>query len=68
MRVQSGLKFFALLVSVALLAGAAGFQAPDGLKIRSVGVVRFSPDGTRIAYTITRNDGPRQAVRISFGS
>lgn len=26
--------------------------------MRSVGTVQFSPDGSRLAYTVTRNDGP----------
>jgi dipeptidyl aminopeptidase/acylaminoacyl peptidase len=42
-------------------AFAAGFQSADLLKLRSVGVVQLSPDGARLAYTITRNDGPRRA-------
>jgi dipeptidyl aminopeptidase/acylaminoacyl peptidase len=37
---------------------AAGFQPADLVKLRSVGEVRFSPDGSKLAYTITRNDGP----------
>ncbi len=44
-----------------LLAGslfAAGFQSTDGLKIRSIGTVRLSPDATKIAYTINRSDLP----------
>ena len=50
-----------LLLSAALCAltcYSAGFQSADLLKLRSVGTVQFSPDGTRLAYTITRNDGP----------
>ena len=45
------------------LAGAAfsaGFQSADYLKLRSVGPVQISPDGTRIAYAVLRNDGPRR--------
>jgi dipeptidyl aminopeptidase/acylaminoacyl peptidase len=38
----------------------AGFQSADSLKLRAVGAVQFSPDGTRLAYSITRNDGPRR--------
>jgi Tol biopolymer transport system component len=38
----------------------AGFQASDFTKLRSVGTVQFSPDGTKLAYTIQRNDGPRR--------
>ena len=50
---------FLLSVSAMVLSGA-GFQAADGLKLRSVGGVKLSPDGARIAYTITRSDGPRR--------
>lgn len=38
----------------------AMLQASDLLKLRSVAAVRFSPDGSRIAYTVTRSDGPAQ--------
>src|SRR5690349_7441581 len=37
-----------------------GFQSADLLKLRSVGDVQWSPDGTRIAYTVSNNDGPRR--------
>ncbi len=47
-------------VSLASFVAAAGFQSSDVTKLRSVGSVEFSPDGTRIAYTVTRNDGPRR--------
>ena len=30
--------------------------------MRSVGTVQFSPDGSRIAYTVTRNDVPERPV------
>jgi dipeptidyl aminopeptidase/acylaminoacyl peptidase len=48
-----------------LLAGSAGAQSrglvsSDLYKLRSVGDVQFSPDGSRIAYTVTNNDGPRR--------
>ncbi|OGU07663.1 MAG: hypothetical protein A2W29_02035 [Gemmatimonadetes bacterium RBG_16_66_8] len=33
-------------------------QSADLLRLRSVGDVRFSPDGSRIAYTVSNNDGP----------
>ncbi len=42
------------------VAWSAGFQSSDFLKLRSVGTVEFSPDGARIAYSITRNDSPRR--------
>src|SRR5271166_2555056 len=34
----------------ALAVWAAGFQSSDGLKLRSAGTARLSPDGSRIAY------------------
>jgi len=40
----------------------AGFQAADQLKFRSVGAVQLSPDGSRVAYTVIRNDGPREPI------
>ncbi len=33
-------------------------QSSDFLELRSVGALQWSPDGTRIAYTVTSNDGP----------
>ena len=35
-----------------------GLQSSDLLKLRSVGDVQFSPDGTRLAYTIVNSDRP----------
>src|SRR5262245_6671874 len=54
---------FALLSVSAAIAMGGGFQSSDYLKLRSVGNVQLSPDGKRVAYTVTRNDGPRK----SFG-
>src|SRR5277367_5286735 len=51
-----------LAAALPLAALGAGFQSSDVLKLRSVGVVQFSPDGARIAYTILRNDGPLRPV------
>ena len=51
-------RFLLLLSASAFTLWGAGFQSADGLKLRSVGAVKFSPDGAKIAYTITRNDGP----------
>jgi dipeptidyl aminopeptidase/acylaminoacyl peptidase len=50
---------------IALAAGLAnaqtrGLESTDLLKLRSVGEVQWSPDGARIAYTISNNDGPRR--------
>jgi dipeptidyl aminopeptidase/acylaminoacyl peptidase len=49
-----------LLAILAVPALSDGFQSSDVLKLRAVGTVRFSPDGTRVAYTVTRNDGQRR--------
>src|SRR5438552_4956660 len=53
-------RFLLLLTAGAVAAFSAGFQSSDLLKLRSVGTVQFSPDGSRLAYTVTRNDGPRR--------
>ena len=50
------LVLISLCVSIPLRAGK--FVTSDLLKLRSVGAVRFSPDGKRIAYTVQNNDGP----------
>jgi dipeptidyl aminopeptidase/acylaminoacyl peptidase len=54
-----------LIIGSCLAATLAGpafaqghLQSSDFLKLRSVGNVQWSPDGSRIAYTITNNDGP----------
>ena len=54
-----GSLLFAAWTTAAL---AAGFQSSDLLKLRSVGTVQFSPDGSRIAYTIARNDVPQRPL------
>jgi dipeptidyl aminopeptidase/acylaminoacyl peptidase len=54
---------YRILIALAVCAGLAlpsGFQSSDLLKLRAVGTVQFSPDGARIAYSITRNDAPRR--------
>jgi len=38
-------------------AQTRGLQSTDLLKLRSVGEVKVSPDGSRIAYTVANNDG-----------
>lgn len=50
------LRLLPLLFGCAAVVFPAGFQSSDLLKLRSVGAVQFSPDGARIAYTVTRND------------
>ncbi len=48
-----------LVLAVSASAAAqARLQSGDFFKVRSVGNVQWSPDGSRIAYTITSNDGP----------
>jgi dipeptidyl aminopeptidase/acylaminoacyl peptidase len=42
------------------MAFSAGFQSSDLFKMRAVGAVQFSPKGDRLAYAVTRNDGPRR--------
>jgi dipeptidyl aminopeptidase/acylaminoacyl peptidase len=51
-----------LLLLVSSVVYSAGFQSSDYAKFRSVGAVQLSPDGSRVAYTVTRNDGPRQPI------
>jgi dipeptidyl aminopeptidase/acylaminoacyl peptidase len=51
-----------LLLLACSTAYCAGFQSADYRKLRSVGAVEFSPDGSRLAYTVTRNDGPGRPV------
>ncbi|HXU08808.1 MAG TPA: S9 family peptidase, partial [Blastocatellia bacterium] len=54
-----------LTVALALLAlslesaraQTRGLQSADLLKLRSVGEVKLSPDGSRVAYTVINNDG-----------
>ncbi len=57
---------FLLLAAFAPGLFSAGFQSSDYLKLRSVGAVKLSPNGSRIAYIITRNDGPRRAIGQLF--
>jgi dipeptidyl aminopeptidase/acylaminoacyl peptidase len=51
-----------LFAALAPALFSAGFQSSDLLKLRSVGTVQLSPDGSKIAYTISRNDVPRRPV------
>jgi Tol biopolymer transport system component len=49
-----------IAMQIATPAGAlsAGLQSSDLLKMRSVGDVQVSPDGTRAAYVVQNNDQP----------
>ena len=60
-------KTILFLIASGGLVWAANFKSEDLFKMRSAGDVQFSPDGSRIAYTVTRNDGPRGPID-SFGS
>jgi dipeptidyl aminopeptidase/acylaminoacyl peptidase len=51
-----------LLALLARVLFSAGFQSSDLLKLRSVASVQFSPDGSKIAYTVSRNDVPRRPI------
>src|SRR4030095_4714487 len=51
---------FLFLIAAVASAQTRGLQSTDLLKLRSVGDVQWSPDGTRIAYTVSNNDGPRR--------
>jgi dipeptidyl aminopeptidase/acylaminoacyl peptidase len=50
------------ILLLALAAGPVSAQSrltsSDFLKLRSVGSVQWAPDGTRLAYAVTNNDGP----------
>src|SRR5262245_9297167 len=50
----------ALIAANLVSAQTRGLQSADLLKLRSVGEVQWSPDGARIAYTVSNNDGPRR--------
>jgi Tol biopolymer transport system component len=42
---------------------ARPLQSADYFKLRSVGSVQLSPDGSAIAYSVVRNDGERRPYR-----
>ncbi len=57
------LRITILLTALLLMIGVAeaqtrGLQSTDLLKLRLVGEVKFSPDGSRLAYSVINNDGP----------
>jgi dipeptidyl aminopeptidase/acylaminoacyl peptidase len=58
-----------IALSCAAESVAAPFAAADYLKLRSVGAVRLSPDGKRVAYTVENHDRPgRQYSQIWIGT
>src|SRR3982074_1434890 len=46
------------LLTLATVSGARGLRSGDLSRLRSVGSVELSPDGRRIAYTVTMRDRP----------
>jgi dipeptidyl aminopeptidase/acylaminoacyl peptidase len=50
--------FFLAVCGMAVPAAAQGLQSADLSRFRSVGTVELSPDGQRIAYTVTMRDRP----------
>src|ERR1700687_5638301 len=46
------------LLTIAPFGGAQGMSSSDLSRLRSVGSVELSPDGRRIAYTVTMRDRP----------
>ena len=56
--------FFLLLAPMYLCA--AGLTPQDYLRLRAVGEVMLSPDGKRVAYTVTNQDGPRKPYSQLF--
>src|ERR1700733_2441712 len=59
---SSMFRVISLFVILPLVVLAAGFNAADYTKFRSLDEVEFSPDGTRIAYAIARNDLPGRSL------
>ena len=50
---------YIIVLSAGLTAAQTGvFTSSDLYKLRSVGGVSLSPDGTHLAYTVSHNDGP----------
>ncbi|MFN0101625.1 MAG: S9 family peptidase [Bryobacteraceae bacterium] len=45
---------------------AAGLTPPDLVRMQAVGDVALSPDGRRVAYTVTKQDGPRRPYSQLF--
>lgn len=56
-----------LLLFAPSIAGAQGrLQSGDLLKLRSVSAVQLSPDATRVAYVVDRNDGSGRPYGQTF--
>lgn len=55
-----------LLFLAPIYLAAAGLTPQDLLRLRAVGDVALSPDGRRVAYTVTNQDGPRRPYSQLF--
>ena len=55
-----------LLTVVPTAAQARRLESSDYRRLRAVADVAFSPDGSRVAYTVTTYDGPGRARRQLF--
>lgn len=50
--------FFAATLLLTLCHAQSGLTSADLYKLRSIGDVQLSPDGSRVAYAVTNNDQP----------
>jgi dipeptidyl aminopeptidase/acylaminoacyl peptidase len=58
--------FAGFLLAPILCLGQTGLTSPDLYKVRSVGEVQLSPDGSRVAYSVTNNDQPGRPYSQTF--
>ena len=59
-------RFAGFLLAPLLCLGQSGLTSPDLYKLRSVGEVQLSPDGSRAAYAVTNNDQPGRPYSQTF--
>jgi len=50
-----GMKSLPLLLALALAGGGSGWTPDEMLRVKSVGDVQVSPDGRRVAFTVSRH-------------
>ncbi len=60
------IRFAGFLLAPLLCVGQSGLTSPDMYKLRSVGEVQLSPDGSRVAYAVTNNDQPGRPYSQTF--
>ena len=63
MRTSQRLCALAALLACAAPARGRGLESRDLLALRSVASVALSPDGARVAYAVSSNDGPGRPYR-----